>query len=88
MDNRIEKIINKLCSHEINKEEAKSEIILLLSTSKNSKKENKILERAISAIYFNDNSDYLKTLYGIVSDLTDSSIDLSKKENIKKYLIH
>ena len=29
------------------------------------------LNKAVSAIYFNDNSDYLKALYGIVNDLTD-----------------
>lgn len=87
MENKIEEIINKLCSHELNKKEAKCEIELLLLTSNNSDKENNILNKAVSAIYFNDNSDYLKSLYGIVNYLTDDKIDLDKENMNKLYNI-
>lgn len=44
------------------------------------------LDKAVSAIWFNDNSDYLRALYGIISsltgidDLTDQDIERLFKE--------
>lgn len=79
--NNTEQIINKLFNHGI----SKSEAIELLEFTKNIPAGNSAsaLNEAVKAIYFNDSSDYLTALYGVVHHLFDIDRDKITDKFIK-----
>ena len=80
----VELIIDNLCRHEISKQEANERLLILFSISGNSDASKKALNAAVSAIYFNDSSDYLQALYTVVRELTSGNDLLMNSENIDK----
>lgn len=65
--NTTEKIINQLLNHEISKKEAINQLKLIKNIP--AKNTAEALNEAVKAIYFNDSSDYLSALYGVVHHL-------------------
>lgn len=67
---KIELIIDELCKHETTKHEAKERLLILFGVVSSSDESKEALNEAVSAVYFNDNSDYLRALYGVIRNLT------------------
>lgn len=82
MTEKIDPILESLCKHEISKQEAKDRLLILLSIAGSNDATKEALDVAVSAIYFNDNSDYLKALYKVVRALTGINDILTKPDNI------
>lgn len=84
MEDKMDSIIDDLCKHEISKQEATDRLLVAFSVSGNNNKGNEALNIAVSAIYLNDKSDYLRSLYSIVRVLTGVNGLFTKPENIDK----
>lgn len=84
MEKKIDSIIDELCKHEISKQEAKDRLLVLFGVVGSSDASKEALNAAVSAIYFNDRSDYLRALYTVVRVLTGVNDLFTKSENIDK----
>jgi hypothetical protein len=84
MKDKIDFIIDELCKHEISKQEAKDRLLVLFGVVGNNDDSKNALNAAVSAIYFNDSSDYLRALYTVVRSLTGVNELFTKSENIDK----
>lgn len=69
MEEKINLIVDKLCEHKINRKQAKDQLAILIGTESMKDESKEALRIAVSAIYFNDNSDYLGALYSIAKTL-------------------
>lgn len=69
MEEKINSIVDKLCEHKINRKQAKDQLAILLGIESSKDESKEALKIAVSAIYFNDNSDYLRALYAIARTL-------------------
>lgn len=84
MKDKIDSIVNDLCNHELSKQEAKDKLLVLFSVVGSSDANKEALNAAVSAIYFNDNSDYLRALYTVVRVLTGLNELFTNPDNIDK----
>jgi putative lipase involved disintegration of autophagic bodies len=84
MDKKIDLIIDELCKHETTKQEAKERLLILFGVVSSSDESKEALNEAVTAIYFNDNSDYLRALYAVIRKLTGVNDLYSSTGNIDK----
>jgi len=71
MKQQISDIVDDLLNHKLTRDGAVKNLKTLFSTENVDVQQKEALNAAVTAIYFNDNSDYLRALYKVVRNLTD-----------------
>ncbi|MCA9372995.1 hypothetical protein KC921_02770 [Candidatus Woesebacteria bacterium] len=81
---QIRSVIGRLCQHEISKSEAESQLMVVFGTAQLGGEQKEALDAAVSAIYFNDNSDYLRALHIVARKLSGVNDLFLNRSNIDK----